>query len=130
MKEIFKKFGALFLALMILGSTTSWTVQQHYCLGHLVEVSFFDSPDGCGMGMDASEEMSCCTEEVFVQDGQDQLQLNYDGFEPLNTELFAATLYAWLVLFEDYPVEQPSDYIHPPPKLVKDIQLLDEVFLI
>ncbi len=130
MKELFNKIGALFLALLILGSTTSWTVQEHYCLGHLVEVSFFDSPDGCGMDMDASEEMSCCTEEVYVEDGQDQLQLNYEGFEPMNPDLLAAALFVWVVLFEEYPVEQAPNYIHPPPKLVKDIQLLDEVFLI
>lgn len=118
------------MALLVLGATTSWTVQEHYCLGHLVEVSFFDSPDGCGMDMDTSEEMSCCDEEIYVQDGQDQLQPKYDGLELTTPTCLAATLFVWNTLFEDYSVKQAPETIHPPPKLVKDIHILHEVFLI
>lgn len=130
MKQILRKFGAILLTLVMLGSTTSWMVSKHYCLGHLVEVSFFDSPEGCGMDMEGSEEMTCCTDEIIVQDGQDQLQLKYESFEFSNLQYFFTPQILCLILIEDIPDTEATKYIHPPPKLVRDIQLLDEVFLI
>ena len=130
MKQFMRKFSAVFLTLIMLGSTTSWMVSKHYCLGHLVEVSFFESPEGCGMGMDLDEEMSCCTEEIIVQDGQDQLQLKYESLDFSNIHYFITPQILCLILLEDIPDTESPKYIHPPPKLVRDIQLLDEVFLI
>ena len=126
------------MALLLLASTTSWTVGKHYCLGHLVDVALFAPADDCGMGMDMSEkdgsemmgENSCCDDELFVIEGQDDLNISFEDLSDDQQTFLVAFAYSYL-----YPSpldkEQYVPHEHyPPPLLVKDIQLLDEVFLI
>ena len=39
------------MAVMLLLSTTSWTVGKHYCMGLLVDISLFAQAENCGMEM-------------------------------------------------------------------------------
>ena len=121
------------MAILLLASTTSWTVDKHFCMGHLVDVAFFTDADSCGMDMgDASGEwkMDCCSDELIVIAGQDNLKISFDEFS-LSQKLFITSFaFSYMALFE-VPDElniPHNDY--PPPMLVKDLQLLDEVFLI
>ena len=132
----FQKVISSVMALLLLLSTVSWTLDKHICLGRVVDVALFSKAKDCGMAaaMAAFEneaiENSCCDDESVTIHGQDDLKITYQdvniapdvftlGDSPnyLNID-FGPDLY--LVLNEYYP----------PPKIVKDIQLLDEVFLI
>ncbi|MGI9546255.1 MAG: HYC_CC_PP family protein [Flavobacteriaceae bacterium] len=138
MKELLRKFCAVLSALLILGSTTSWTVDKHYCMGHLVDIAWFDDASDCGMAMansgfendDSADEMSCCDDELISLDGQDELKLSFSNFDLVDHQHYVTTGYIWEDYFIAYPVRSPLQTIYPPPKLVVDIQLLDEVFLI
>ena len=124
------------MALLLLASTTSWKVEKHYCMGHLVDVAFFAEALGCGMDLtgtvgDASEEMmSCCDEVVIVIDGLDDLKLSFDDIS-LDQQLFlVAFSHAYSNLFEDLGEQLVPHAKYPPPILVRDIHVLDQVFLI
>lgn len=77
------------------------------------------------------EKISCCKDEVEVLKGQDQLKKA--SFEDLQFEqqLFLSTfVYSYLNLFEGL-AEQIIPFKHyTPPKLIANIHLRDQVFII
>ncbi len=122
------------MAVLLLASTTSWTVGKHYCMGRLMNVALFEHAEDCGMdmeGLSLSEELeSCCKDELLVIDGQDDLKLSFSDLTIDQQEFLVAFSQLYLDLFNDIPEQVVPDFLYPPPLLVKDIQLLDEVFLI
>ncbi len=122
------------MALLLLASTVSWTVEKHYCMGHVVDITLFGEAESCGMMMSLDEEMpmepSCCTDEIISVDGQDDLKISFEeiGFEQ-QVFLYAFT-YTYLSLSTNLEEQSVPYNEYPPPVLVKDIQLLDQVFLI
>ncbi len=135
MKKVFHKIASLCLALLLLASTTSWTVEQHYCMGRLMDTAFFTTAEDCGMGLadnasDEKEIMPCCDDEVSVIDGQDNLKISLDDLS-LGEHLFISVYtYTYLNLFEGLEEHIVPFNQYPPPILIADIQLLDQVFLI
>jgi hypothetical protein len=140
MKDAFHKIVSITMAMLLLLSTISWKVEKHYCMGRLVDVALFVDVESCDMGMfmadykdydTASEiENSCCDDEVILVEGQDDFKISFNdlnieqqvfliAFEQLSSDLIQG--------IESLPV--PSEQ-YPPPRLIKNIQLLDEVFLI
>lgn len=124
------------MALLLLASTTSWTVGKHYCMGHLIDVSLFEKAENCGMDMPMPDsdiavmerDDSCCSDELIVVEGQDDLKLSFDEID-LDQQLFLVAL-AYINLLQVQTEQYVPHEHYPPPLLVKDIQLLDEIFLI
>ena len=136
MKEVFHKTISLAMAVLLLLSTTSWKVEKHYCMGHLMDVAFFSDVDTCGMDMSdhadtkMQQDNSCCNDEVIVIDGQDDLKLSFNDLGMDQQSFLVAFTYSYIDLFETLAEQAVPHKQYPPPILVKDIQLLDEVFLI
>ncbi|MBU2948778.1 HYC_CC_PP family protein [Zobellia uliginosa] len=137
MKNVLHRIVSLVMAVLLLTTTTSWKVEKHYCMGHLVDVAFFGEAQDCGMSMTLDEEiepsvekMSCCNSEVIAKKGQEDVKPSFNDFELDQQVFLAAYVYSFIDLFET-EVQTHSSYTHYlPPKIVKDIQLLDAVFLI
>ena len=135
--EIVRKIGNLLLALLVLLSSVSWTLEEHYCMGRLVEVSWFTEAHGCGMGMDSSdsdksesESFSCCDDQTFVIDGQDHVKLIKDQVEYAQPDLNLNWYFVYSPFIITSPDLIPVPNYRPPPLIVKDIQVLHEVYLI
>lgn len=131
-KEVLHKVFSATLALLVLFSTVSFTIEKHYCGDVLVDVSVFAEAEKCAMeSMEMLQKKSCCKDEVDVIKGQDELK--FASFEDLdfNQQQFITTFsYTYLNLFEsiDKQIIPHKDY--SPPNLVTDIQVLDQVFII
>ena len=120
------------MAVMLLVSTTSWKVEKHYCMGHLVDMAFFVSAEDCGMAMSMSEDTrsSCCDDEVIVVDGQDNLKLTFNDLEVDQQSFLIAFTSSYIDLFtgidqNTIPFKDYSTTI-----LIRDVQILDQTFLI
>ena len=81
MKKVFGKIFASILAVLVLFSTLSFTVDQHFCGGFLVDSAVFTKANICGMEMSSatSAEASitkepCCANKKLEVKGQDELQ--------------------------------------------------------
>ena len=121
------------LAILVFVSTLSFTVEKHYCGDHLVDAAIFTKAKKCG-GMD-SEDFSyvkkpCCKDTVDIIEGQDELKSN--DLKSFSQEFYTlySFIYTYTKLFEslDKPVIPHKNYA--PPNIVKDIHVLDEIFLI
>jgi len=128
------------MALLVLFSTLSFNVDMHYCGDRLVDYSFFETAESCGMmesPLETSEEtsdmqmeMGCCTDIEIVMDGQDDLKITIDQLS-FEQQIFVSTFfYAYVNLFEGFDEVTNSFKDYSPPPLIRDITILDQTFLI
>lgn len=119
------------MAILVLFSTVSFTIEKHYCAGNLIDVAIFTEVDKCGDNMEELSMKSCCMDEVEVIKGQDELK--YSSFEEIDFEkqIFLTTfVYSYTNLYESLPKQIIPFKDYSPPNLVYDIQVLDQIFLI
>ncbi len=136
-KGVLKNITAICLAFFVMASTMSFTINEHYCGGSLVDTSLFVKADTCMMedmlmsnSDTASIKDNCCNDVITIVDGQDEVHQNGKQIS-FQHQLFITTfLYTYSALFSnnESTVVAFKEYI--PPILVKDIQVLDEAFLI
>ncbi|WP_081211818.1 HYC_CC_PP family protein [Salegentibacter sediminis] len=129
MKKAFQNSGSVLLALLVMFSTFSFTVDKHFCGSFLVDKAIFSEAETCGMEMENSVD-NCCTNEKVVVDGQDELKHTFESLD-FEQQLFIASFsFSYLNLFETLPREVVPFKDYSPPLIVSDIQLEDQVFLI
>ena len=132
------------MALVVLFSTMSCSVNQHFCGDTLVSTSFFTKAKDCGMDMQTSLcrdcstttkdcsiiKKNCCRNKQILLEGQNDLEIPPRGISFHQYIFVTVFFYAYVNLFEE--LEQNITFFegHSPPLLIKDIQKLDEVYII
>jgi len=124
------------MAMVGLFSTVSWTIEKHTCMGRIMDVSLFTKAQDCGMkaamqamDMDADEN-HCCDDEKVTLQGQDDLKIAVYDFSLEQQGFVVALLKSYNILFVKLMPKRIANEYYPPPLLFKDIQLLNEIFLI
>lgn len=137
MKQVFHKIMSLLMAFVVLFSTMSFTVDMHFCGDTLVETAIFQKAKGCGMEMDnpstkgcSITKKNCCSEEQFVVDGQDELQLSFDTISLEQQVFIASFIYTYINLFEGFDDDVSSYEEYEPPLVNTQIYKIDESYLI
>lgn len=125
------------MSLLVLFSTFSISVEKHFCGDRLIDTALFSESKKCGFENESSNDLetkitkkSCCKDVVDIIEGQDELQKQ--SFDDLNFQeqlLFCYT-YSFLNLFEVDADKTSSFTEYSTPKLVVDISIRDQVFLI
>ena len=136
MERIGCKVISVLMALMLLLSTISWTVEKHTCMGRVMDVALFAKPQDCGMEAAMrvmekdADENHCCGEETLTIQGQDDLKISFNDIS-LDQQIFIVVFAnAYVALLSSTEQQTNINEYYPPPLLVRDIQLLDETFLI
>ncbi|PKG42029.1 HYC_CC_PP family protein [Psychroflexus sp. MES1-P1E] len=132
MISFISKIGSISLALMVLVSTISFTVDAHYCGNILVDKAILSKAKTCEMHqqMPSEDEDSCCDNEVETIEGQDILQFSKAEFDldiPLEFTVFSLIYFCDLDIFEK---QIDKFQFYTPPQHSLDLQLLKQVFLI
>ncbi|MFK5983334.1 MAG: hypothetical protein QM499_10505 [Flavobacteriaceae bacterium] len=137
MKQFIHKIASVLMAFVVLFSTMSFTIDMHYCGDTLVDTAVFSKAKTCGMeSMETSTckspelKKKCCSEEQISFEGENELQLT---FEDLNFEqqvFVSSFIYTYINLFEGLEENIIPLQDYSPPLVVKDILLLDQVYLI
>ena len=137
MKQLFHIITSIFMAVVVLFSTMSFTIDMHYCGKTLVDAAVFKKAHTCGMKMEnpftkecSITKMNCCSDKQIVIDGQDELKISFDSLS-IDQQLFVTSfVYSYINLFEG-PNEHIIAYTdYRPPLVVKTIYKLDETYLI
>ncbi|HEA31537.1 MAG TPA: hypothetical protein ENH91_16345 [Leeuwenhoekiella sp.] len=143
MKQGFHNVISLFMAVLVLASTLSFTVDMHYCGDHLVDFSLVKSSKTCGMEAITETKAqktdvcnteinveSCCSDKQFAVKGQDDLKASFGDFH-INQQIFIASfVYSYIKLFEDEATDFIPFQTYRSPHLTRDVQLLHQSFLI
>ena len=135
-KQFIHKVFSISLALLVLFSTVSFTIEKHFCGNTLVDVSLFTEADKCKMEaleieLEKITKKPCCKDTVDLIEGQDELNISSNDSFKLVNNLFAATfVFTYLNLYEELQNQIIPHKDYSPPNLVFDRQVLDQVFLI
>lgn len=140
MKEALRKIVSISMALIVLFSTMSFSVDMHYCGEHLVDFSLSEKVDTCLMKAEMSKtssscevleiDMDCCSDVEVVVKGQEDLNISVDSLT-FDQQLFVASfVYAYINLFEGAQEKAIPFREYDPPPLIRDVQVLDQTFLI
>jgi hypothetical protein len=132
MKSFLSKISSTLLALLMLVSTVSFTVDAHYCGNILVDKAILGKAETCQMHqqMPAEEDSHCCDNEVEVIEGQNILQFSKAEFDleiPLEFVMFSWIHFSSIDFSNK---EQTSTKTYIPPQYAIDFQVLNQVFLI
>jgi hypothetical protein len=138
MKKVFHKISSFCLALIVLLSTVSFTVDSHYCGDTLVDSSLFGHVETCGMEVQQQSQSSecdiskkdCCSDEQVIVEGQDTLKTSFDKLDKDQQIFVAAFVHTYINLFFESQEDFNSYKDYTPPLLVRNIQVLDQTFLI
>ena len=132
------KIMSVLMALVVLFSTTSFTINMHYCGDNLVDLKIYKEAEGCGMEMPMTSSSSdfeiiktpCCKNEQIQIEGQDELQIDLKKLSNNEQTVVFTIVYNYINLFESLPKPRIPFKDYSPPNLVTDIQVLDQVFII
>lgn len=127
-------FSAL-LALIVLVSTTSFTIDKHLCMGRVQSVAILHDAAPCPMEMMAESGMNgmddCCQDTQTKIEGND---LQVKNLKPVSIEYQSLWVATVAHLIETFDLESASTYVaHPlykPPLLDQDVPVLIQSFLI
>lgn len=120
------------MALLVLFSTVSFTIDKHFCGEILVDQAVFSEAQTCSMhgDMPASSEEDCCDEEKVLIEGQKDLKISFNDLDLQQQVFLASFTYSYWELFEEVPQQSIPFSSYSPPLLVKDFQVFHETFLI
>jgi hypothetical protein len=136
MKKGFQKSVSTVLALLVLVSTFSFTVDKHFCGSFLVDQAVFSKALSCGMDMNSHSETDlmdqddCCSNQNISVDGQDELNISFNSMDFEQQVFIAAFTFSFNELFEGVPQQVIPYKNYTPPLIVKDILVLNDTFLI
>ena len=137
MKQFFHKIMSFSMAVIVLFSTMSFTIDMHFCGDTLVETAVFHKVKGCGMEMQnpsadgcAVTKKNCCNDKQISVDGQDELNLTFDTLSSEQEQFITSFVYTYINLFEGVEEDINSYRDYTPPLVFKEIYKLDETYLI
>ncbi len=138
MKQLFRKILAIFMAFVVLFSTMSFTISEHFCGDLLVDSALFSKAESCGMEMETatkdndcnSIKKDCCSDEIKTFEGQNNLKIDFSSLNFEQQVFVASFSYTYINLFEGSATNISPFKYYTPPLLVLDILVLDQVFLI
>jgi len=130
------KVFSVTLSFLVLFSTLSLTIEKHFCGDVLVDVAVFTQTEKCADDLPEIDETrivkkTCCKDETHVIEGLNQLTTNsFEDLNDLQKQVLAAYTYSYINAIEGLPTSVILNKGYSPPIRIKDIQLLDETFLI
>ncbi len=137
MRGNLNKIASITLAVLLLASTVSWTVEKHLCMGRIMDIALFDHAEDCGMKAALSllesdqKTPHCCDEESLTISGQDDLMnVVWDDIDISNQYFIQSFVYTYHNLLVDFFTNELPVFERPPPRAFTKLHILYEVYLI
>ncbi|WP_235942549.1 HYC_CC_PP family protein [Salinimicrobium oceani] len=141
MKKVFLNTFSFLMAILVLFSTMSFTVEKHFCGKSLVGHAVFSSvkkckseTHSCGvdsmMGHMKMDKEACCSDETDRIEGQDELNFASTSFDFIPQTFIIPLSFIIVDLLPELSPEVINYPPYQPPQLVYDIQVLCQVFTI
>ncbi|WP_442265813.1 HYC_CC_PP family protein [Tenacibaculum sp. ZS6-P6] len=139
MNILINKIVSILMALVVVFSTMSFTINSHFCGDTLVNTSYFNKAKTCGMEITQEidnercsiTKKNCCKDITQLVEGQNNLKKTSLDKVSFNKQLFVLSFYySYINLFVGLHNKVIPFKDYSPPLVIKDIQVLDEVYLI
>lgn len=134
--NVLKTISSLFLAVLVVIASTSFTVGVHFCMGEASDVAFFTDAADCEMQQymppcHRQHKGSCCDDETIVHHSED--------LKPTSSEDHAVTGLQLIAYQPPVPIRDVAPFVvgtpehiftDHPPLPVPDLVVEHQVFLI
>jgi hypothetical protein len=139
MKIYIYKIMSISMALVVLLSTISMTIDMHYCGETMVDFSLFHNVKSCGMEKaplvyhcENSEinKKPCCSDQQLIVEGTPDLKGTFNNFTPQQQLFVSLFLYSYIGLFEGTVSKEVPFFDYAPPFVKRDAQVWQQTFLI
>jgi hypothetical protein len=138
MKSIAQKIGAFIMAVVILISTTSFTIDLQYCGKELVDTAIFSMVNTCDSEQNKTStdnccesEATCCYDEQIVIGGVGDLTLiSISKLKVSEQILWTAPNFSSRITFEEFVQHGNWNQQYIPPLLSPNFQKLHQIFLL
>lgn len=138
MQDLIKKIAAVLMAFVVMFSTMSFSMHQHFCGDTLVDTAIFSEAQSCGMEMETTtsrngcsvEKKNCCSDEVKRIDGQNELKTQNLQLGLSQQVFLVSFVYSYTSIFEGILEDNRTYRKYKPPLIARDFQVLHSVFLI
>jgi hypothetical protein len=139
MKGLLTKIASITLAFVVVFSTSSFTVDMHFCCNKLVDLAILSKAKTCKDKKQESDKSSkecslgqkdCCSNATFVKNANDNFEKAQFDFSKDNIVFLKTFFYTYVNLFEGLELKVIPFTIYDPPFLEKDILVLHETFLL
>jgi hypothetical protein len=137
MKIFLHKISAFVLAILLVISTISLTVEKHFCGSTLIDVALFSSTKKCCDGALSQsskptlKKESCCKDIIEIIPCQDKLDTkSLENLIPVQKQIFSPFCYTYKHLLKECSEKLLPCLDYQTPILVYDITVIDQVFLI
>ncbi len=137
MKLIIRNISATILSFIVMFSSMSFAIDEHFCGSRLMDVSYFGDADNCGMDeIDMSSNISvfkknnCCKDQITLLQSSifnKEKLINLQNTD-IETSLPEASCYSVFYKNSSLKLKYYKDF--SPPDIAKDIQVLYQTFLI
>jgi hypothetical protein len=131
--SVIHKAFSVTLSFLVLFSTLSLTIKKHFCGDVLIDVAVFTELQKCAGDVDAITitKKPCCKDEIDVFEGVNQMTTNsFEDLDYLQKQMLFAYSFSYINSFGGLPNLVISHKDYSSHILVKDIQVLDEAYLI
>lgn len=126
------------MAMVVMFSTMSFSINKHYCMEHLVDVSIILPAQDCGMDMNTPETQEgmqltavpCCADEHIAIEGQDEVKPAAE-WSPEKIQVFtSAFLISYNLLLPAETTQTPVFTTYRPPLITENLPVIYETYLI
>jgi len=135
LKTIYRNVLSVTLAFLVVFSSSSFVVSQHYCGSRLIDVTVFGNPDKCSSvdekpyKQTCVQAKSCCNDIIISIPSYDLV------FSPFDVDLNTLTYFLnipSIISKKEIAADSKSIFFqnYKPPKLPQDTSILYEVYLI
>ena len=137
MNIIVKKISTTLLSFIVLFSSMSFTIDEHYCGNNLMDISYFGDADNCGseevtMNSRTSliKQNNCCKDETTLLESSIFNKEKFINLQHVDAEVLFFKANSYLGTYKDTAIEIEYYTDFSPPDIAQDIQVLHQAFLI
>ena len=137
MNIIVKKISTTLLSFIVLFSSMSFAIDEHYCGNNLMDVSYFGDADNCGseeVTMNSSsssvKQNNCCKDETTLLESSIFNKEKFINLQHIDAEVLFFKANSYLGTYKDIAIEIEYYTDFSPPDIAQDIQVLHQAFLI
>ena len=137
MNTIVKKISTTLLSFIVLFSSMSFAIDEHYCGNNLMDVSHFGDADNCGseeVTMNSSsssvKQNNCCKDETTLLESSIFNKEKFINLQHIDAEVLFFKANSYLGTYKDIAIEIEYYTNFSPPDIAQDIQVLHQAFLI
>ena len=133
MNTIVKQISTTLLSFIVLFSSMSFAIDEHYCGNNLMDVSYFGDADNCGseeVTMNSSsssvKQNNCCKDETTLLESSIFNKEKFINLQHVDAEVLFFKANSYLGTYKDIAIEIEYYTDFSPPDIAQDIQVLHQ----